>query len=162
MKVDFLMGAVAILLVGAAVTQGVRSALQRPGVAAGLGLLRQNLGLILCGALVGIIADLPSHSSMPSSDAPGWLIALLCAILSVPIFFIVDLTHQLWLYWGAAGHWVVIVLTAVLYHGALAVWLGSVYRRDPKRALRIGAAILGVHVGVYILWQTLSVAQAAS
>lgn len=162
MKIDFLMWTVAVVLVGVAVTQGARSALQRPGVAAGLGLFRQNLGLILLGALVGIVTDLPSSFSLASDGGFGWWIALLCAIVSFPIHIVVDLTHSLWLYWGAAGHWVVVILTAILYHGALAVWIGNVYRRDPKRALMLGVAIFGVHLGLYILWQTLSIAKAAA
>lgn len=162
MKPDYLMWAVAVLLIGIAVTQGARSALQRPGVVAGLGLLRQNLGLILLGALVGIVADLPSSLSLASGGGLGWWIALFCAIVSAPIHFVVDLTHQLWLYWGVAGYWIVVVLTAFLYHGALAVWLGNVYRQEPRRAVLIGSAILGVHFGVYTVWQTLSVAQATS
>ena len=162
MKPDDLMWTVAVLLIGVAVTQGARSALRRPGVAAGLGLLRQNLGLILLGALVGIAADLPSNFYLAPSGGIGWWIAIFCAIVSVPIHFVVDLTHQLWLYWGAAGHWVVVVLTALVYHGALAVWLGNVYRREPRRALMIGAALFGVHLGVYFVWQTLTIAQAAS
>ena len=162
MKPEFLMWTVAVLLIGIAVIQGMRSALQRPGVVAGLGLLRQNLGLILCGALVGVVADLPSNLSLASNGGLGWWIALFCAIVSVPIHFVVDLTHQLWLYWGVAGHWVVVVLTALLYHGALAVWLGNTYRREPRRAVLIGAVLLGIHLGVYAAWQTLSMMQATS
>ena len=162
MKIDYLMWAVALVLVGVAVTQAVRSARRRPEIASGLGLVRQNLGLILFGALVGVVADLPSSLSLASNGGLGWWIALLCAIVSVPIHFVVNLTHQLWLYWGVAGHWVVVVLTALLYHGPLAVWLGNVYRREPRRTWMIGAAVLAVHLGVYIAWQTLSVAQAAS
>lgn len=162
MKPDFLMWTVAVLLVGVAVAQGARSALQRPGFAAGLGLLRQNLGLILFGALVGIVTDLPSSFSLASDGGFGWWIVLLGAIVSFPIHLVVDLTHPLWLYWGTAGHWGVVVFMALLYHGALAVWLGNVYRRDPRRALILGAAIFGVHLGLYILWQTLTFAPAAS
>ena len=162
MKPDFLMWTVAVLLIGIAITQGTRSALQRPGVVTGLGFLRQNLGLILFGALVGIVTDLPSNFYLASSGGIGWWIALLCAIVAFPIPLVVDLTHPLWLYWGAAGHWVVVVLTALLYHGALAVWIGNAYRREPRRAVLIGAVILGVHLGVYVVWQTLTVGQAIS
>ena len=159
MKPDFLMWTVTVLLIGVAIAQGTRSALQRPEVVAGLGLLRQNLGLILFGALVGIAADLPSNFTLASSGGLLWWITLFCAIVSVPIHLVVDLTHPLWLYWGVAGHWVVVVLTALVYHGALAVWIGNAYRRNPKRAVVIGAVIFAVHLGVYIAWQTATMAR---
>ncbi|HKV08792.1 MAG TPA: hypothetical protein VJ725_11675 [Thermoanaerobaculia bacterium] len=162
MKVDYLMWAVVLGLAGFVVTQAVRSALRRPRIVAGLGLVRQNLGLIAVGAFVGAAAYLPSHTSLTSSGMLGWVLSLVFATVSVPIYFVVDATFSLWGFWGQIGLWVVVALAACLYHGALAVWLGNVYRREPRRAVLIGSAILGVHFGVYVIWQALSVAQAAS
>jgi hypothetical protein len=162
MKIDYLMWAVALVLAVVAVTQAVRSARQRPEIASGLDRGRQNLGLIAVGALVGTLAYMPSHTSLTSSGMLGWGLSLVLVAVSLPLHFVIDATFSLWAPWGLLGVWCMAALGACLYHGALAVWLGNVYRRDPRRAFLIGAAILGVHLGVYIVWQTLSIAQAAS
>ena len=78
-------------------------------------------------------------------------------MIAAPIHLVVDLTSPLWGYlahdFGLLGLWLVVVATACLYHGLLALWLGRVYRRQPVRALALVAAILVFHLGLHLLMQ---------
>jgi hypothetical protein len=148
MKIDYLFWDVVILLLGvAAIRAGRSSGPPREGV------------VWLCGALIGIVSFLPAELSFgPDAGRVGWGAAVLTTMIAAaPVHVVVDLTSQLWgsltQYVGLLGLWAVVAMTACLYHGPIAVWLGRVYRRHPVRALAIGAAILVFHLCLHFLLQ---------
>lgn len=147
MKIDYLFWDVVILLLGAAALYAVRSSGQpRKGI------------VWLYGATIGVVAFLPSEISFgPDAGMVGWSAALMTTMIADPIHLVVDLTSPLWGYlvhdFGLLGLWLVVVVTACLYHGPLALWLGRVYRRQPGRALALVAAILVFHLGLHLLMQ---------
>src|SRR5947199_3768237 len=147
MKIASLFWDVVILLLGAAALHVVRSS------------GRPREGVVwLYGAAIGIVAFLPSELSFgPDAGMVGWSAALMITMIAAPIHLVVDLTSPLWGYlahdFGLLGLWLVVIVTACLYHGPLAVWLGRVYRRQPVRALALVAAILVFHLGLHLLMQ---------
>ena len=52
------------------------------------------------------------------------------------------------------------VLVAGLYHGAVAVWLGRLAVRYPRRALVLAVAVFALHFGLYLIWQNRSLPSA--
>lgn len=152
MKMDYLFWVVAVLLLGLAAFRAARSP-ERP---------REGI-VWLCGALIGIAADLPSHLTW-GADAGrlGWSAAALLQAIAGPLpYLATDLTFPLWgpltMHVGLLGLWVVIALVGCLYHGPLAVWLGRVYRRRPARAVAIIGGILVLHVCAGMLWQSYTI-----
>jgi hypothetical protein len=147
MKIDYLFWLAVILLVGTAALRTLRST-QRSREAV----------VWLYGALIGVVAYLPGQLSFgPSAGMVGWIAALPVAIIAAPIHVVVDLTFPLWgdliIHVGLLGLWVMVVMTACLYHGLIAVWLGRIYRRQPARALAIGAAVLAFNLCLLLLLQ---------
>jgi hypothetical protein len=145
MKIDYLFWLVVILLLGAALLRELRSA-QRP---------REGV-VWLYGFLMGIVSYLPAQLSFgPNAGMVGWAAAVLVALVAAPIHVAVDLTFPLWgnlvIHVGQLGLWTVVALTAGLFHGLIAVWLGRMYRRQPARALVAGAAVLGLNLCLLLL-----------
>lgn len=110
--------------------------------------------LWLCGSLLGMAAYLVGFGFRISGPLT-WALALICALVALPINATVHLTFSLW---GAfeLGHWIVAAITACLYHGTVAIVLGRIYRRKPSDALAIGGAILALHLILYFFWQDVS------
>lgn len=112
-----------------------------------------HAGLWLCGTLLGMVAYLAADS-LDIRSPLTWSVALLLGIVTLPISAAVHLTFWLWADFSF-GHWIVIALTAGLYHGTVAVVLGLIYRRKPSDAVAIGGAILALHLILYFLWQAI-------
>ena len=147
MKIDYLFWLAAILLVGTAALRALRSA-QRP---------REGI-VWLCGSLIGVVAYLPAQLSFgPDAGMVGWVAALILAIVAAPVHVVVDLTFPLWgslmVHVGLLGLWAVVAMTAGLYHGLIAVWLGRIYRRRPARALATGVVVLAFNLCLHLLLQ---------
>jgi hypothetical protein len=121
----------------------------------------------LYGFLIGVVAYLPAQLSF-GADAGmvGWTAAIIVGIMAAPIHFAVDLTFPLWSnlmsYVGLLGLWAVVAMTASLFHGLIAVWLGRIYRRQPARALATGAAVLVFNLCLLLLRSNVIVPRAAS
>ncbi len=147
MKIDYLLWLAVILLLGTAALRALRST---PPPREGI--------VWLYGSLIGVVAYLPSQVSF-GADAGmvGWAAALPVAIIAAPVHVAVDLTSPLWgclmIHVGLLGLWVVVAVTASLYHGLTAVWLGRIYRRRPARALAAGAAVLALNLCLHFLLQ---------
>jgi hypothetical protein len=147
MKIDYLFWLAVILLAGTAAFRTLRSA-QRP---------REGV-VWLYGSLIGIVAYLPAQLSFgASAGMVGWLAALPVTIIAAPVHVAVDLTFPLWgsltIHVGLLGLWAVVAMTAFLYHGLIAVWLGRIYRRQPARALATGVAVLAFNLCLHLLLQ---------
>jgi len=147
MKIDYLFWLAVILLVGTAALRTLRST-QRP---------REGV-LWLYGSLIGVVAYLPAQLSFGgNAGRVGWIAALIVAVIAAPVHVVVDLTFPLWGYLtshiGLLGLWAVVVMTACLYHGLIAVWLGRIYRRQPARALAVGVAVLAFNLCLHLLLQ---------
>jgi hypothetical protein len=147
MKIDYLFWLVVILLIGAAALRTLRST-QRP---------REGV-VWLYGSFIGIVAYLPAQLSFgPSAGMVGWIAALPVALIAAPIHVVVDLTFPLWGYLiihvGLLGLWATVAMTACLYHGLIAVWLGRIYRRQPARALATCVAVLAFNLCLHLLLQ---------
>jgi hypothetical protein len=145
MKIDYLFWLVVILLIGAALLRELRSA-QRP---------REGV-VWLYGFLMGVVAFLPAELSFgPNVGMVGWVAGVLVGLVAAPIYVAIDLTHPLWgslvIHVGLLGLWAVVALTAGLFHGLIAVWLGRIYRRRPARALATGAAVLALNLCLLLL-----------
>ena len=157
---DALPWLVIVLLLGAAVVGAVRWRQRRDTAPGSASVVRANTSLWLCGMLFGIAVALPPSFLLAWSGGwPGWSAALLLGILAIPIHVAVDLNFPLWRYLSPLGPWIAVAIAAGLYHGTLAVWLGHLYRRQPKRAFAIGAVILALHLGMYLVWQAFNVAR---
>jgi hypothetical protein len=157
MKIDYLFWLVVVLLLGIAALRALRRSNQRP---------REGV-VWLCGSLIGVVAYLPSLLSFGvNAGMVGWIAALIVAIIAAPIHVVVDLTFPLWSdlmpHVGLLGLWVVVAMTASLYHGLIAVWLGRIYRRRPARALAAGAAVLALNLCLYLLLQEHGIGQRAA
>jgi hypothetical protein len=147
LKLDYLFWAIVILVLGALALQVVRSS--RPP--------RPHL-VWLYGSLIGIAAYLPAQWSFgPNAGWLGWGASVFVAIVAAPLLVIVDLTSPFWGYLfqsvGLLGLWTVVALTACLYHGSIAVWLGQIYRRRPWRALATLLGVLALHLVLFVLFQ---------
>lgn len=147
MKIDYLFWLVVILSIGIAALRSLQS-IQRP-----------RTGVVwLCGSLIGVVAYLPAQLSFgPNAGMVGWIAALIVAIIAAPIHVVVDLTFPLWstlmIHVGLLGLWIAVAMTACLYHGLIAVWLGRIYLRQPARALAAGVAVLAFNLCLHFLWQ---------
>ena len=156
MKVDYLFWLVVILLVGTAALRTLRST-QRP---------REGV-VWLYGSLIGVVAYLPAQLSFGANAGKvGWIAALIVAIIAAPVHVVVDLTFPLWGYLmihvGLFGLWAAVAMTACLYHGLIAVWLGRIYRRQPARALATGVAVLAFNLCLHLLLQEHVIGQRAA
>ena len=156
MKVDYLFWLVVILLVGTAAFQSLRST-QRP---------REGI-VWLYGSLIGVVAYLPAQLSFgANAGMVGWIAALIVAVIAAPVHVVVDLTFPLWGYLtihvGLLGLWAAVAMTACLYHGLIAVWLGRIYRRQPARAFAAGAVVLAFNLCLQLLLQEHVIGQRAA